>query len=153
MGLDANLLRSVAASPPTNNISEAIVGHGETTASFCRIENNQVLVELTLSPSEEEVVARIPVGTGQAFASLKLGQRVVACNPGGRGDNWIVLAKVSDNEWPMPTDVAKVPVAQPAGPAWSFLRLEDGELLAIETGDGGDLCPQRWLCTHQRSAW
>lgn len=137
--LDINAGRDLFTGPPKNGLSFAKVGHYDATPQFCRIENSQLFIEVTLVPSGEEVVARGMVGNGQAWSGIQFGERVIVCNPAGDGDDWVVLGKLSDTSWPLPDAVSGVPVAAPAGPSWFFLRTDDGELIAIESGDGADI--------------
>lgn len=125
--------------PESNYITRGSVGHLDISPAFARIENNRVLIEVTLAPSGEEVVAELPVSDGGYFGGLQYGQRVIVAIMNGTSDDYVILARSGDNDWPMPTAVSGVPIAAPLAPCWHFLKTRDGQLLAIETGDGADV--------------
>lgn len=129
--------------PPTNYLSFGTVGHVDSTPAYARIEGDAVLVEVTLAPSGDEVIARLPSEAPGFYMPLSYGMRVVVGMPSGNGSEPVIIARCPDGAWPWPDTVAGVaargtgPV--PGAPMFAFLRTEDGQLLAIETGDGGDM--------------
>lgn len=146
-GADFSRLRQNFQGAPSNYISSAVVGHYDSTPTFARIENNKVLVEVTLLPSGDEIIAELQdQGGGGGFAlymPVQIGMRVLVAMPQGEDDTATIIAKLTDNTWPMPDDVAGITASEgeettPA-PQFAFLRTPDGALLAVEAGDGGDI--------------
>jgi preprotein translocase subunit Sec61beta len=129
-------------------VSVAVVGHLDLNPRFARIEDNKVLVEVTLLPSGDEIIAELQdPGGGSGFAfymPIRIGMRVVVAMPQGEDDSATIVGRLTDETWPYPDDVAGVAVKQgtpdsePA-PQFAFLRTPEGTLLAIETGDGSDI--------------
>ena len=148
-GADFSQLREVMRGAPTNYISYGTVGHSDVTPTYARIENNQVYVEVTLQPSNDEIVARLDTGGGSDQAGFYMprayGARVIVGLPGGNGTEAVIIGRCNDSAWPFPESVAGVATHTPPteghapAPLWSFLRTADGYLLGIETGDGGDI--------------
>jgi len=125
-------------------------GAPDATPAYCRIENGQVRVEITLA-NGEEAVARLGLdgagaGLGDYF-HLDFGCRVIV---GTVGDaSHVILGRLHDSECRMPDTVAGVSTGAAAAvptnegvvpaPAWRFTKLGPGQLLAIETQAGGDV--------------
>jgi hypothetical protein len=140
--MDRARARGAVSGPPANYLSYGIVGHVDQSPMWAWIEGNQALVEVTLVPSGDEIVARIPCGggDGQAFyLPLAYGSRVIVGMPGGSGSEPVIHGSVNDATWPFPDGVCGITMVPVAAPQFAFLRTADGHLLAIETGDGGDI--------------
>lgn len=147
---DFGRIRGGMQGPPTNFLAYGTVGHVDATPAYARIEAGEILVEVTLQPSGDEIVARLECGAGgdgQGFyMPLCYGSRVIVGMPGGSGSEPVIIGRCSDGAWPFPSKVADVtasgtpvgPTAK-AAPMIAFLRTQDGHLLAIESGDGGDI--------------
>jgi hypothetical protein len=142
--------RDEAGARTVNYLAYGMVGHVDLTSSPVRLEGGQVLVEVTLQPSGDEIVARLETGAGgdgQAFyMPLAYGARVIVGMPAGTGSEPVILARCPDGAWPFPTTVAGIATgAAPAGPTaktapmYAILRTQEGHLIAIESGDGGDI--------------
>lgn len=128
---------------PKNSISYGTVGHVDLTPQYVRIENGDVLVEVTLEPTGDEIVARLDTSSvdgGAMYWPLSYGQRVVVAFPGtGNGDP-VIVGRCSDASWPFPSSVAGVSTSVlGSAPMFAIMKTADGQLLAIETGDGGDI--------------
>lgn len=140
-----DLARSaVLRGPPENYLTYATVGIADETPMYARVENGAVLIEVTCSPSGDEIVVRLPTEEPGFYSCPPYGAHVVVGFPGGDGAEGVILCRVSDQAWPFPATVAdialQVPVTpiQPA-PQVGFWRTEAGELLLIESGEGADL--------------
>jgi hypothetical protein len=149
--VDFSRIRRPFQGKPVNFISFGVVGHYDLNPAFVRVENDKVLVEVTLMPSGDEIVAELGMeGQGCGYdwyVPICLGSRVVVAFPQGE-DEPIIIKRVTDKEFPFPTDVAGIPtVGTPvnpltgstAAPHFAFIRVPDGTLLAIEAGTGGDI--------------
>jgi len=126
---------------PKNFISMGTVGHLDFTPEYVRVQDGDVLVEVTLAPSGDEIVARLDlsaVDTGGLYFPISYGQRVVVATPQGRGGDAVIVGRCNDQAWPFPPSVAGVSTG-PSAPMFVFLRTADGQLLAIQTGDGADI--------------
>lgn len=140
---DMSRLSSTGA--PSNYISYATVGHMDLSPAYARLEGSRVLVEVTLMPAGDEIMAVLPVAEGTMYSGLQYGQHVLVGMPGGTGQDATILCAVSDESWPFPSSVAgvevppEVPNTPVGAPIWSFVRTAAGQLLAIETGEGADL--------------
>lgn len=146
--LDFSRLRRQFQGKPTNTISYGVVGHYDENPAFARQENGRILVEVTLLPSGDEVIARLedPGGGGDmsVYMPLRLGMRVVVGFPPG-DDVGVIHSRVSDETWPFPSAVAGVSTeGQPlesgsSAPAFAFVRTPGGCIVAVESGPGGDI--------------
>lgn len=156
---DPARLRRALTTPQRNFLNWGKVGYidalttlPEPTPNFVRIENGQVLVECTVEPSGDKIVARLGLdGAGEGFGEytpLTFGCRVVIEFIKGNPGNAVITARVHDGNCRMPDDVAGVitgAVASPVrgvpapAPMWKFIKLGIGQLLAIETQAGGDI--------------
>lgn len=127
---------------PKNYIAMGTVGHTDDTPSYVRIEGGDVFVEVTLTPAGDEVVARLDMSAvdgGGIYMPLSYGQRVVLAMPGGTGEDPVLIGRMNDSSWPFPSSVAGVSTGGTNGPMFAFYKTQDGQLLAIQTGDGGDV--------------
>lgn len=130
-----------------NQIAVAIVGHNESSPEYVRIENNQPYVEVRIVPEGDEVIARLALGAAGedagAYMSITYGCRVLLAMPDGDPNNSIIIGRLHDDVCPMPDNVAGVSTGVVDGkgpaPAWQFIKTPDGQLLAIETGEGADI--------------
>lgn len=149
--VDFSRIRRPFQGKPTNAVSFGVVGHYDLNPAYARVENDKVLVEVTLVPSGDEIVAELGLeaqGNGFGFyIPVCIGCRVLVTFPGGEEDP-VIIKRLTDREFPFPTDVAGVPtlgapanplVGSTAAPQWAFLQTPEGTLLAIETGDDGDI--------------
>ena len=127
---------------PRNWLSYGVVGHSQGTPAYARVEDGDVLVEVTLVPSGEEVVCRLDTGSmdgGGFYLPLAFGQRVVVAVPYGRSGDLVIVGRVSDATWPFPEEVGGLDVSGRQAPMLAFLKTADGQVLVLETGEGGDL--------------
>jgi len=128
---------------PQNFVSYGTVGHTDSTPAYVRVEEGDVLIEVTLTPSGDEVVARLDTSAmsqGALYLPLSYGQRVVLLYPNGKNGDPLLIGRCSDASWPFPEEVAGVATAaEQRAPMFAFLKTGDGQLLAIETGAGGDV--------------
>lgn len=143
MALSAPVTLAPSA-PDTNQISYAVVGHSDETPSYARIEGGRPLVEVTLVPSGDEVIARLDtVGTdgGGFYMSLHYGQKVVVGFPNGADSEGVIMARVNDASWPFPDSVCAIATQGPNKecPLFTFMKTAVGELIAIESGIDGDI--------------
>jgi hypothetical protein len=128
---------------PRNSISYGTVGHLDLTPQYARIEDGDVLVEVTLEPTGDEIVARLDFGTvdeGGSYFPLSYGQRVLVAFAGtGNGDP-VIIGRLSDGSWPFPDTAAGVPTAVAgSAPLFAFIKTAEGQIIAIESGDGADI--------------
>lgn len=144
-------MRRVLAPPQRPSVDLATVGYTdpisllpEVTPAWVRIEQGEFLVEIT-TVNGDEIVARI--GSDVDYLALAYGCQVVVVYPDGDETLATIVARLGDMFRPIPESVAGVPTgasaAQAKGtfvpaPYWTFTRLPTGQLLAIETGPGGD---------------
>lgn len=141
------------------SVGYATVGHSddlttlpEPTPQFVRIEQGQILVECTLQPEGDQIIARVAcpaAGQGAGwYTSLSFGCRVVVEYPRDNPQAAVITGRLYDSECVMPPVVAGVqtgaaaavaPKVSVPAPMWQFMKTGAGELLAIETGAGGDV--------------
>lgn len=160
MAADPARIRDGMSAPQRTWISRGVVGHydaltelPEPNPAYVRIEQGLVLVEVTLEPSGDQIVAQLAlpdaggIGAG-AYISLAFGARVVVELIGGSPQNAVIIARLSDMVSPLPAAVCGVQTGAAAAnapqvgipaPQWQFMRLPDGQILAVETGVGGDI--------------
>jgi len=149
--VDFTKLRRSFQGIPKNWISYGVVGHYDENPAFARVENGKVLVEVTLLPSGDEIVAELGMeaqGAGFGFyIPVCIGCRVVVGFSDGTDDP-VIIKRTTDQEFEFPRDVGGVStvgapvdprVQSTAAPQWAFLKTPDGTLLAIESGDDGDI--------------
>lgn len=156
--LDFSRVRAQTKGSPENYLSFGTVGHYDDTPAFVRVEDGDVLVEVTLAPSGDEIVARLDLDTmdgGCVFYPLSYGQRVVVGFPNAKQGDPVILSRLSDASWPFPDEVAGIstdpdPSPTRSAPAFAFIKTSDGQLLAIETGDGGDIVIHSGASTQVR---
>jgi hypothetical protein len=128
-----------------------IVGYEDPNPQYVRLENGQPWVEVRMEPEGDEIVARLAIpgagtGAGQYFP-LEFGCRVILDLPDGDPQRAVIVGRLWDETCHMPGEVAGVTTNADSArgettaiaPAWSFQRLPNGQLLAIETGTGGDV--------------
>lgn len=158
--IDSSRIRQAVTVPQKNYLSYGVVGHTDpetelpdTSPSFVRVEAGQVFVEVTEEPSGDELVARLGhdgAGAGCSdYLPLEFGCRVVLAYIGGNPQNAVIIARLHDTECHVPETVAGVSTGAAGGltdedvsvpaPAWRFVRLAPGQLLAVETQTGGDI--------------
>jgi len=121
---------------PHAPLAYATVGHSALTPSYLRVEDGDLLVEVTLQPSGDEAVAR--VAGGSLYRALAYGEHVVVAFPGGRNGDPVVIARVSDEAWPVPSSVCGVGTSLVGeGPMLCYASLPS--LTCVQTDDGADL--------------
>jgi len=149
--VDFSRIRRPFQGKPKNSISFGVVGHYDQNPAFSRVESDKVLVEVTLLPSGDEVVAELGLeaqGNGWGFyIPVCIGCRVLVAFPGGEEDP-VIIKRLTDREFPFPDSVAGISTqgvaidpltGSSAAPQWAFLQTPEGTLLALETGDDGDI--------------
>lgn len=148
-------MRTPFQGPPSNSVSLATVGYeDEPNPAYAFIDGDgEVLVEVTLKPDNEKTVVRLghsgAGGDSGDYIAVEFGCQVIINWPQGDGDaGGVIVARLYDNPCPMPTSVAGVPTGAPGAPfpgpavpapTWQFIKTRLGQLLAIETGVGGDI--------------
>jgi len=142
--IDFSRVRENTGDPQHNFISYGTVGHYDDTPAYARIEDGDVLVEVTLLPAGDEITARIDfdsVDGGGAYMPLSFGQRVVIAFPNGDSGEAVIIGRCSDRSWPFPPEVSEIPTSKNGknAPCFAFLKTQDGQLLAIETGTNADI--------------
>ncbi len=116
-----------------------VVGGVDKTANYVRLEHGRLLVEVTLQPSGEQVVATVDTGGGECtfYLALSYGCRVVIDWPGASSQA-VILARLNDADGEFPT--LGVPTALPGRvPLYTALRTGDGQLLLLESGADADV--------------
>lgn len=159
MAMDSARIRRAVSTPSPNYLAYAKVGHVDPTTgspepnpAFVRIESGQILVEVTLTPEGDELVARYGMdgaGDGVAdYSCLTFGCRVIVEFVRGSTQNAVIVATLNDKNCPFPSDVcgvqtgaaaAEAPESFAPAPAWRFIKMGAGQLLAIETQGTGDI--------------
>lgn len=157
--VDSSSLRKITARPGRNYLHYGKVGHvddltqlPEPNPQFIRIEQGLVLVEVTMEPGGDQIIARLGMcdaGFQVAdYVPLSFGCRVLLELVNGNPQNAVIMARLSDLACPLPPVVAGVQtgaagaVAPDVGvpaPLWRFIRLGPGQIMAIETQVGGDV--------------
>lgn len=147
--LDFSRVREQTRGFPKNFISYATVGHYDSTPAYARVEEGDVMVECTLVPDGDEIVARLDLDTvdgGANYFPVSYGQRLIIGFPNGENGDPVVLGRCSDKSWPFPDEVAGVQTnlglpapAVNGAPHFAFIKTQDGQLIAIESGDGADV--------------
>lgn len=142
--LDFSRIREQTTGYPKNFISYGTVGHVDLTPYFARIEGGDVLVEVTLAPSGDEIIARMDFDSmdgGGSYVPLSYGQRVVVGFPNAETGDPVIISRCSDQSWPFPTSVAGLSTSSSGTPApmFAFVKTAAGQVFAIETGDGADV--------------
>ncbi len=150
-GVDFSRLRRNFQGKPVNFVAYGVVGHIDQNPAFTRVENGKILVEVTLHPGGEEIVAELGMegqGAGYAFyIPLCIGCRVLIEYPQGEEDP-VVTKRLTDREFPFPATVAGIStvgndvdaaLGSTTAPQFAFLQVPDGTILAIETGPEGDI--------------
>jgi hypothetical protein len=129
----------------TVGYTDPVSGEREATPAWVRLEQGEVLVEITTA-NGDEIVARI--GSGVHYLALEYGCQVVVAYPDGDETLATIVARCADMARPIPSSVAGVSTGAAGATekgvhvpamAWTFTRLPDGQLLAIETGSSGDI--------------
>ena len=130
--------REITSDAPSEYLTYGTVGHHDTSPEYARLEAGRVLVEVTLEPSGEEVMACL--GTGALYTPIRYGDRVVVGLPGGTGSSPVILCRATDASQPFTAEPGGQQVATPGRvPLYSYLATQDGELYRIQTGQSGDL--------------
>lgn len=110
----------------------------EGTPAWIRWEQGELLVEVTLS-EEDRISARLGIE-----AEIIEGQQVVMVFPGGEPNAAIIIGVMHSTLEPAPGSVCGVSTGAAnaidkgqriPGATWSWLRFEDGHMLAIQTND------------------
>jgi hypothetical protein len=156
---DFAAIRSVVSPPQDNFCARARVGHfdpdtgqPENNPAYARIEQGQVLVEVTIEGSLEQQVARLALpdagNENAVFFALDFGCRVLVEYPDGDPQRGVITGRLHDARNAFPNSVAGVqtgaqaasqPEAFVPAPSWSFIKTKNGQLIAIESGSGGDV--------------
>lgn len=140
--IDFSRVRQQFRGKPRNYLSHGVVGHLDSNPGYVRLDEGRALVEVTLLPSGDEVIAQLSdllAGDGaQSFFPVQLGMRVVVGFAQGESDNPVIIARCGDQTWPFPTDVAGLGIG-PDAPAFALVRTPDGSAWALQTGEGGDV--------------
>lgn len=140
--IDFSRLREKFKGRPRNYLSHGVVGHLDSNPGYVRLAGGRALVEVTLLPSGDEVIAQLSdllAGEGaQTYFPLQLGMRVVVGFPHGEGDDPVILGRCGDDTWPFPSEVAGLPIG-PDAPGFALTRTPDGAAWALQTGEGGDV--------------
>lgn len=119
------------------------IGHEDPSPTWMRLEGGQAFVEVTLR-SGDEIVARV----GDSVSDLAIGDVVTLVLVDGDPGQAVVTSVLHDLEAALPSSVAGVstgaagatePGISVPAKTFSFVRTRSGRLLAIETGDGGDV--------------
>lgn len=149
-----------AMSPPQRTwISRATVGHydaltgaPEPNPAYVRLEQGLILVEVTLEPAGDQIVVELAIpdsgpGSG-SYVGLAFGAQVVVEFINGSPQNGVIIGTLNNTPNPLPPAVcgvqtgaaqANAPQVGIPAPQWQFVKLPTGQLLAIETGPGGDV--------------
>ena len=112
MRLGADQGGSPMGRPARTYAGTGIVGHEGGSPTFARIENSQILVEITVQPEGDEIVARVGdpnAGLDAAFhVPLRFGCRVALLFVDGEQNEAYVIARLHDEECSLPDSVAGV---------------------------------------------
>jgi len=134
-----------------NQIVYGVVGHEESTPAYVQLRNGQAWVEVTIEPEGDEVMARVgyPSAGAQSgwYLPLSFGCRVVMELIDGDPQGAIIVGRLFDESCALPGTACGVSTgadgitgtATANAPTWQFNVLAAGQLLAIETGAGGDV--------------
>lgn len=126
----------------------ATVGHGEDGTPWAWTEAGQVLIHVTYQTGDQGHQGTARLAEGVMHLELSVGQQVVIVKVGGNDSHAVILSALRDMEAPAPTTVAGVATGsttaatrsdKSGAPAFTFVRTGAGRMLAIETGDAGDL--------------
>lgn len=159
MSPDPARMRRTTTTPQRTSLSYGLVGHTdpvtglpEPNPQYVRLEQGQVWVEVTMEPSGDQIVARLAMPDAGpqsgAYFGLKFGCRVILELIGGNPQNAVISGRCGDLECAFPADVCGVqtgaagavaPGVSVPAPTWSFIKTEAGQLIALETGPGGDI--------------
>lgn len=159
MSPDPARMREGIAPPQRTWISRGVVGHydaltgaPEPNPAYVRLEQGLVLVEVTLEPAGDQIVAELAIpdsapGSG-SYIGLAFGANVLVELINGNPANAVIIATLNNQASPLPPTVCNVqtgaaqanaPQVGIPAPQWQFVKLPTGQLLAIETGPGGDV--------------
>lgn len=140
--IDFSRLREKFKGKPRNYLSYGVVGHLDSNPGYVRLAGGRALVEVTLLPSGDEVIAQLAdllAGEGaQTYFPVQLGMRVVVGFPHGDSDDPVILGRCGDDTWPFPTEAAGLAIG-PDAPGFALTRTPDGVAWALQTGEGGDI--------------
>ena len=139
---DWSRYRELTEGPPSEYIAIGQVGHIDTTPEYVRLVDGRLLVEVTMLPSGDQVIATVDTAGGQDngfYMPLVYGQRVVLAFPGGDGSQPIIVARLNDGDMPLPARAIGQTGTAAGVPMYAFLRTGDGHLLLIQSGDGADI--------------
>jgi hypothetical protein len=129
----------------TVGYTDPVTGEREATPAWVRLEQGEVLVEITTA-NGDEIVARID--SGVQYLALAYGCQVVVVYPDGDETLATIVARCPSMVQPIPSSVAGISTGAAGATekgvhvpamAWTFTRLPDGQMLAIETGSDGDI--------------
>lgn len=147
--VDYSRIRKPFQGKPTNYISYGVVGHLDQNPAFSRVENGKILVEVTLTPSGEEVIAELGLeanGGGWGFYwPVEVGCRVIVGF--AQGEDPVIIKRITDAEFPVELEVAGISAVggsvadgdATTAPHFAYIKTPEGALLAIETGSDGDI--------------
>ena len=159
LSLDPGKSHQAMSLPQRNFIDYATVGHvdeltgaPEPTPQFVRIEQGQILVEVTIQPRGDQIIARLALPDADLdagwYVPLTFGARVLVEFVNGNPQNAVIIGRLYDQGNAMPATVCEVqtgaavanaPRVTVPAPAWQFIKAGTGELLAIETKVNGDI--------------
>jgi hypothetical protein len=133
-GVDLAALAATAA--PVEELSMGVIGGTTPTSDYARLVHGRLLVEVTLQPSGEQVIATVDTGGADAtfYLPINYGARVVIGWAGGQA---VILARLNDGDTAFPT--LGVTTVTPSAPLFTALKTGDGQLLLIETGADADV--------------
>lgn len=115
----------------------------EATPAWIRWEQGEALVEIT-TRTGDQIVARL----GLDNVDLEYGQQVVAVFPDGDPQDAVIVGRIHDSTFPVPSSAggvltgaaaATVKGARVPASTFRFTRLPDGRHLAIQTQLNGDI--------------
>lgn len=159
MSVDPARMREGISPPQRTFISRGVVGHydaltgaPEPNPAYVRLEQGLVLVEVTLEPAGDQIVAELAIpdsapGSG-SYIGIAFGANVVVELVNGSPQNAVIIATLNNQASPLPPVVcgvqtgaaqANAPQVGIPAPQWQFVKLPTGQLLAIETGPNGDV--------------
>lgn len=159
MSIDPARTRRVLSTPQRTFLEYGLVGHTdpvtglpEPNPQYVRLEQGQIWVEVTMVPHGDQIVARLAMPDAGpqagAYFGLKFGCRVVLELISGNPQNAVIVGRLGDATCSFPTMVAGVqtgaagavaPAVSMPAPTWTFVKTEAGQLIAIESGPGGDI--------------
>jgi len=128
-----------ASERPVPQMTVGVVGGTAKTKNYVRIAGNRLLVEVTLQPSGEQIVATVDTGGGENtfYMPIGYGDRVLV-DWVGDGGQAVILAKLNDGDGAFPTFGVQ-PAEEGRVPMFTALKTGSGQLVLVESGDDGDI--------------